>query len=280
MRQPGEVLLGVAEWPTDRVRTGRDKYGDAPMRAPLVAAAVRRDADSCVFALSGELSRGSIASATGAVSKALIDEGWVLVDLSGLHITAALASQVFPSALMAAGGWPGARLVLFGADAELATSLATLRVMDTVPLAADEATARQLLQCRPPAVARHLDVDDEPFASRRARLFVKATCQDWELDAAACDDAVLVASELVGNAAAHARTACGLDVRLDALGLTIAVHDHDYRGLLINPLACNSAGRRDHGLFLVASISRAWGVSPTENGKSVWALLPVTTAVG
>jgi hypothetical protein len=29
----------------------------------------------------------------------------------------------------------------------------------------------------------------------------------------------------------------------------------------------------------VASISRAWGVSPTENGKSVWALLPVTTAV-
>jgi hypothetical protein len=88
-----------------------------------------------------------------------------------------------------------------------------------------------------------------------------------------------VASELVGNATAHARTACRLDVRLDALGLTIAVRDYDYRGLLINPLACNSAGRRDHGLFLVASISRAWGVSPTENGKSVWALLPVTAGV-
>jgi len=249
------------------------------MRAPLVAEVVRRDADSCVLALSGELSQGSVASATNAVSKALIDEGRVLVDLSGLRLTATPAVQVFPSALTAVGGWPSARLVLFGADVVLATSLTTLRVTDTVPLAADETTARQLLQHRPPAVARHLDLDDEPFAARRARLFVKANCQDWQLDAAACDDAVLVASELVGNATAHARTACRLHVRLDALGLTIAVRDYDNRGLLINPLACNSAGRRDHGLFLVASISRAWGISPTENGKSVWALLPVTAAV-
>ena len=280
MRSPGEGLLGVAHPRTDRFRAGRAEHGEAPsMRAPLVAEVVRRDADSCVLALSGELSQGSVASATNAVSKALIDEGRVLVDLSGLRLTATPAAQVFPSALTAVGGWPTARLVLFGADVVLATSLTTLRVTDTVPLAADETTARQLLQHRPPAVARHLDLDDEPFASRRARLFVKATCQDWQLDAAVCDDAVLVASELVGNATAHARTACRLDVRLDALGLTVAVRDYDYRGLLINPLACNSAGRRDHGLFLVASISRAWGVSPTENGKSVWALLPVTAGV-
>jgi len=126
-------------------------------------------------------------------------------------------------------------------------------------------------------VARHLDVDDEPFAARRARLFVKAACQDWQLDAAVCDDAVLVASELVGNAIAHARTACRLNVRLDARGLTIAVRDYDYGGLL-NPLACTSAGRRGQGLFLVASVSRAWGATPTENGKRVWALLPITTA--
>ena len=75
------------------------------------------------------------------------------------------------------------------------------------------------------------------------------------------------------------RGGASLDVRLDALGLTIAVRDYDYRGLLINPLACKSAGRCDHGLFLVASVSRAWGVSPTENGKSVWALVPVTAGV-
>ena len=104
-------------------------------------------------------------------------------------------------------------------------------------------------------------------------MFVHTAAQDWKVDAIR-DDAVLVASELVGNAVAHARTSCRLDLRLDGLGLTIAVHDYDYRGLLL-PLACSTAGRREHGLFLVASISRAWGVSPTENGKSVWALLPL-----
>jgi hypothetical protein len=280
MRSPGEGLLDVAQPRTDRLPVGRAEHGDASlMRARLVGEVVGRNADSCVLALSGELSKGSVESATNAVSKALIDEGRVMVDLSGLRMTATLASHVFPPALTAVGGWPTARLVLFGADAELATSLTTLRVTDTVPLAADEITARQLLQRRPPAVARHLDLDDDPFAARRARLFVKAACQDWQLDAAVCDDAVLVASELVGNATAHARTACRLDIRLDALGLTIAVRDYDYRGLLTNPLACTSAGRRGQGLFLVASISRAWGVSPTENGKSVWALLAVTTAV-
>ena len=247
------------------------------MRAPLVAEVVGRKVDSCVLAMSGELSRRSVASATGIVSKALNDEGRVVVDLSGLRTTARPAAQVFPSALAAVGGWPAARLVLFGADPELATSLTVLREMDTVPLAADEPIARQLLQHRPPAVARHLDVDDEPFAARRARLFVTAACQDWQLDAAVCDDAVLVASELVGNAIAHARTACRLNVRLDALGLTIAVRDYDYLGLL-SPLACTSAGRRGQGLFLVASVSQAWGAGPTENGKRVWALLPVTTA--
>ena len=146
---------------------------------------------------------------------------------------------------------------------------------DTVPLAADGATARGVPGNRARAVVRHLDLDGDPSAPRRARLFASSTCQDWQLDEA-CDDAVLVASELVGNAAAHARTACRLTMRLDARGLTIAVRDFDHLGLL-NGLACTSIGRSDRGLFLVASISRAWGVSPTENGKSVWALLPVTT---
>ena len=279
MRQPEENLLGGAHRSIDRYRVRRDRYGDArSMRATLVAEVVGRKVDSCVLAMSGELSRRSVASATGIVSKALNDEGRVVVDLSDLRTTARPAAQVFPSALTAVGGWPAARLVLFGADAELATSLTMLREMDTVPLAADEPGARQLLQHRPPAVARHLDVDDAPSAARRARVFVEATCQDWQLDAAACDDAVLVASELVGNAIAHARTACRLNVRLDALGLTIAVRDYDHCALS-NPLACTSAGRRGQGLFLVASVSQAWGAGPTENGKRVWALLPTTTAV-
>ena len=88
------------------------------------------------------------------MSKALVDVGRVVVDLSGLCLAWLPAAEVFPSTLAALGGWPRTRLVLFGADRELARSLTTLRLTDTVPLATEETAARQVLERRrPPAVA-------------------------------------------------------------------------------------------------------------------------------
>src|SRR5690348_14709348 len=118
---------------------------------------------------------------------------------------------------------------------------------------------------RPTTLVRHIDLGEDSSSPRRARLFVDEASRDWGCDDVR-DDAVLVASELVGNAVAHARTSCRLDIRLDGLGLTIAVRDYDARGPVV-PLTFGATGHRDHGLFLVASICRAWGVSPTENGK-------------
>jgi hypothetical protein len=159
-----------------------------------------------------------------------------------------------------------------GATGVLTDALDAARMQDTVALPPDETTARQLLRS-PPVVARYLELDADSSSPRRARLFVDETTREWELGAVR-DDAALVASELVANAVAHARTPCRLDMRLDRLGLTIAVRDYDSHGIP-GPLACTASGHRSHGLFLVTSISRTWGVSPTENGKSVWALLPV-----
>ena len=81
-----------------------------------------------MLGLSGELSRRSAELVTGTVSKALHDVGRVLVDVSGLRVAWPPAVQVFPSAVEAMGGWPAARLVLFGADARLAETLRALRV--------------------------------------------------------------------------------------------------------------------------------------------------------
>ena len=232
----------------------------------LAVTLVHRDPELCVLGLSGELSRRSAELVTGTVSKALHDVGRVLVDVSGLRVAWPPAVQVFPSAVEAVGGWPAARLVVFGADARLAETLCALRVPATVPLAPDQSTARLLLHRRPPTVARRLDLANELSSPRRARLFVTTACQDWRLDSV-CDDAVIVASELVENAVVHARTRCRLAIRLDDRGLTIAVRD---RGpfTVLHP-------RPGHGLFMVAEVSRAWDVSPTEEGKSVWALLPI-----
>src|SRR3712207_1069515 len=105
---------------------------------------VRHDADGCVLALSGELSLRSAELITETLSKALADAGSVLVDVSALRLAWPPAVQLFPTVLAGMGGWPGARLVLFGADATLARTLTSLRVTSTVPAAPDELTARLL----------------------------------------------------------------------------------------------------------------------------------------
>jgi anti-sigma regulatory factor (Ser/Thr protein kinase) len=236
---------------------------------------VRRETDECVLAVSGELSLCSAGLVTRAVSKALLDVGRVLVDVSGLRLAWRPAMQVFPSVLAGVGGWPGARLVVFGADAELARTLTVLRVTSTVPVAPDEATARLLLNQRPPVVARHRDLDCELSSARRARLFVEGACTDWQLEVIR-DDAMVVVSELVANAVVHAGTGCRVVLRYGARGLTIAVYDHAPD--LALPLRPVTESQRGHGLFMVAALSLHWGLSRGRGEKCVWAFLPATAA--
>src|SRR5215218_7020645 len=101
----------------------------------LAVKLVRRDTESCVLTLAGELSLRSTGTVCGAVTKALLEVDRVLIDVFRLRLTWTPAAQVFPSTLAAMGGWPWARLVLFGAEAGLATSLNELRLTSAVPLA-------------------------------------------------------------------------------------------------------------------------------------------------
>ena len=74
---------------------------------------VRRDAESCVLTLAGELSLRSAGTVCGALTKALLEVDRVLVDVSRLRLTWTPAVQVFPSTLAAMGGWPWARLMMW-----------------------------------------------------------------------------------------------------------------------------------------------------------------------
>jgi anti-sigma regulatory factor (Ser/Thr protein kinase) len=207
--------------------------------------------------------------------KALTDTGRVLVDVSRLRLTWAPAVQVFPWVLARMGGWPAARLVLFGAGPELTTSLNALRVTATVPLAPDETVGRLLLDRRPPIVVRTVELEQAWSSPRRARLFVRAACAEWQLEMIR-DDAVAVASELVANAVLHAGTACRLALRCRERGLTIAVYDRNPDRLL--PLRTVAEGRQGHGLFLVAALSLHWAVHASGQEKCVWAFLPVAAS--
>lgn len=94
---------------------------------------------------------------------------------------------------------------------------------------------------------------------------------------AAVDDAVLVLSELLGNALRHAKPLPPDWVRLswgvDPGGVQIQVADGGGPGLPVaQPLSATSVGGR--GLAIVSALCTAWGVRPGSDGNTVWAIVP------
>lgn len=104
---------------------------------------------------------------------------------------------------------------------------------------------------------------------RRARDFVAAALQTWGAGHELYDDAALVVSELAVNAIRHAES--GFTVSLDRIDdrVRITVGDADP-----TPPVRRSADLRamsGRGLALVDAVAAAWGSSPAEGGKLVWA---------
>ncbi|MCG6494387.1 ATP-binding protein [Kitasatospora sp. A2-31] len=116
--------------------------------------------------------------------------------------------------------------------------------------------------------------------SRRGLAFVRATLALWwtGADSTAGDDALLVAAELLSNAAHHAGGPLVLDLRLDRnrqtlrIAVTDAVPDPPR---MRNPEAGQPHGR---GLRIVDRLATAWGTTPAGAGKTVWAELRLPPA--
>lgn len=226
------------------------------------------DAPECVLAPLGELDAGTVDTLRTALHTCLRE---VLVDLGGLNVTAAAATHVFPSALTDAGGWPTARLVMFGADPPTRDVLRGERIPATVPLAADQDAARTLLGTRPERISRCCGLPGDLTALGQAHAFVERVRTDWGVTGR-YPDAVIVANELITNAVEHTGTPSVLTVSLDPRGLHLAVRDGSTGG--VAPIRSGRARQEDgRGLYLVSELTRAWGVTVAPDGKTVWAVL-------
>lgn len=98
----------------------------------------------------------------------------------------------------------------------------------------------------------------------------------YDLPSDAIDDAVLVASELVGNAIQHtAASAAGtLDVSwdVDASGVRVCVSDPSSERP--QPRTAGDDEPTGRGLTIVAAMADDWGVDRDAHGKQVWAHIP------
>ncbi|GAA2575251.1 MULTISPECIES: ATP-binding protein [Streptomyces] len=90
------------------------------------------------------------------------------------------------------------------------------------------------------------------------------------------DDAVLVVSELVGNAVRH--TTAGPDcltIVIDGDQVVVAVHDPEPDGgVHLSETAADPLAESGRGLWLVQALARRWYVETTAVGKAVVAVLP------
>lgn len=238
---------------------------------------IHKELDHVILQFRGRLSLHNIPRVREAIIESLLGTGRVLADLSHVRSSQAAFVTVFPNALAYAGGWPAARLVLFGADAAMRATLLSIRVPDTVPLAVDLASAAALLQQRPPQVRRHRTLPMHNTAPAAARRFVRETCDVWSVPQTVREIAELVSNELVSNAVEHARSSSRLTLTCTRSALRVAVRDYNSASIP-RPRPIDIGASRGRGMHLVIALARDWGISRHRDGKTVWASLPLASS--
>ncbi|MFD5803856.1 ATP-binding protein [Streptomyces sp. NPDC127020] len=135
---------------------------------------------------------------------------------------------------------------------------------------------------RPASAVLRVACSGEGFA--RARVFTRDTLRAWSLDHRG-DDAVLVITELVSNAVAHAvpSAAAGsapeirLGLALDPGHLTLTVSDPGDDAPVFQPFDDSALREHGRGLYIVDALAEEWGWTPRPPaGKTVWAKLPTS----
>ncbi|WP_063775235.1 ATP-binding protein [Streptacidiphilus anmyonensis] len=125
----------------------------------------------------------------------------------------------------------------------------------------------------PPArQVRRLSLRETDSPVRQARQFARRALADWQWEPSgeAVEDVVLVVSELVANATAHAGGATEIALVIDADSLSVSVADTDTKPAVASPVEPSRPG--GHGLHIVEALATAWGSAPGAHGKTVWAL--------
>ena len=115
----------------------------------VVEVAIQPEGGYVVARLSGQLSLQTAAVARHALVELLSNASCVVADLSGLRLRDPESVAVFSAAVQQAGGWPRAKLALFGVGPRMLAQLRWWRVAEAVPVA-DGLDAALAAAGRPP----------------------------------------------------------------------------------------------------------------------------------
>ena len=129
-----------------------------------------------------------------------------------------------------------------------------------------------------PVLLRRVQLPLEPSSSGAARAFCRDACTAWSVPDPVASSAVDVASELVTNAVAHARSVVVLAVELRTDGLLVSAWDDGPGRPRVLPYR-PGVSERGIGMRLVKQLSEQWGWTEEQDGKWVWARLALPDEV-
>jgi hypothetical protein len=203
----------------------------------------------------------------------------LIVDLTGLLDPHSESASTWMTAQhVAAGLEPPVHLAIcVPPDLPLADRMQGLGAGRYLPVYAKVRQARVALAGRMPGAERLCaTLTPDPDAPSAARNLVSDACLAWGL-VHLLHPSRLVMSELVTNAAEHARTEIRVVVTRRGPGLHLAVADRDPRMpemiRLTRPRPDLPLDVRGRGLRTVHETAALWGAIPTETGKVVWATI-------
>jgi anti-anti-sigma regulatory factor/anti-sigma regulatory factor (Ser/Thr protein kinase) len=194
----------------------------------------------------------------------------VVIDLAAARVADDLAVALFPAIDRHAAAWPGCDVILAAPSPEVDEALKTTAVCRYVKICPTVEDALRPDRPTPTYRRRSTPLLPIPSSATEARWFVDEICRSWGVEKLS-GPAQLVATELVSNSIRHARTAIELMVSLRSRYLHIAVRDRSV--VLPRRRAADLHGEGGRGLLVVEALSTAWGSSPTDDGKVVWATL-------
>ena len=113
-----------------------------------------------------------------------------------------------------------------------------------------------------------LSLEPEPTAARTARRFVRDCCVAAHSPDDLCDDAVLLASEVVTNAFTHGRSEARLGVDARPGRVHVEVSDDNSRHPQVQTDDRDALDGR--GMRILDRLARRWGVRDDAFGKTVW----------
>lgn len=228
---------------------------------------------SCVLTADGVLDSSTYLQLREAIVKAALDEPRaVVVDVSGLEAPAPSAWSVFTSARWLVDTWPAVPIHLVcdhdeGRDAVARNGITRyVHIHPTVDAALDA-----LVDVRGTRLRTRMELPAAPCSLRMARGFVAQRLTEWGVGSLVAVATVIV-NVFIENVLQHTAEAPALVLETDGSTVAVSVrdgsphlaarHEDSFRG-----------GEQISGLAIVASISRAWGCTPTLSGKTVWAVV-------